>query len=106
MIFSSLDIILYSSYFLLLFLSIFWMLVLFSSKEEELRGVHDKKLEHFPMFTAIVPAYNEEESIRGTLTSLAELEYPLEKKEIIVVNDGSHDGTQKIVEDFIIYSFA
>ncbi|MBT3836472.1 glycosyltransferase family 2 protein [Candidatus Woesearchaeota archaeon] len=77
------------------------MLVLFSSKEEELRGVHDKKLEHFPMFTAIVPAYNEEESIRGTLTSLAELEYPLEKKEIIVVNDGSHDGTQKIVEDFI-----
>jgi len=101
MIFSGLDIILYSSYFLLLFLSIFWLLVLFSSKEDELRGTHDIKLETFPSFTAIVPAYNEEESIEGTLLSLANLDYPLEKKEIIVVNDGSKDSTQEIVENFI-----
>ncbi len=97
MIVTFLDIVLFSTYFILLFLSIFWLLVLFSSKEEK----KEKTLNRKPFFTTIVPAYNEEKSIQGTLQSLVDLEYPEEKKEIIVVNDGSTDRTRKLVEQFI-----
>lgn len=91
-----LDVVLFSTYFILLFLSIFWMLVLFTPSEEK-----KAKLQRKPFFSAIVPAYNEEKSIGMTLQSLVNLDYPAEQMEIIVVNDGSTDQTQKIVEQFI-----
>ena len=97
MIVTFLDLILFGTYFILLFLSIFWLLVLFSSKEEKVA----KKLLRKPFFTTIVPAYNEQDSIIGTLNSLIALDYPKEKREIIVVNDGSTDKTQDLVETFI-----
>lgn len=91
------DAVLFSTYFLLLFLSIFWMLVLLTGKEPERK----KSLKTLPFFTAIVPAHNEEECITETLQSLVALEYPSEKKEIIVVNDGSTDQTAVLVQKFI-----
>ncbi len=97
MIITFLDSVLFCTYFLLLFLSIFWLLVLFSPQEKNER----KKLRDFPVFTTIVPAYNEEKSVKGTLQSLINLDYPSEKMEIIVINDGSIDKTKEIVEKFI-----
>ncbi len=92
-----LDAVLFVTYFLLLFLSIFWLLVLFSSNNKEKK----KTLEHHPQFTAIVPAYNEEKSIGKTLESLSKLDYPTDKIQIVVVNDGSTDNTKSIIEEFI-----
>ncbi len=97
MIITFLDVILFVTYFMLLFLSIFWLLVLFSPDQEQKK----KKLSVFPFFSAIVPAYNEEGSITATLQSLVNLDYPKDKIEIIVVNDGSKDGTKEKVESFI-----
>lgn len=97
MIITFLDVILFVTYFMLLFLSIFWLLVLFSPDQEQKK----KKLSVFPFFSAIVPAYNEEESIFSTLQSLVNLDYPKDKIEIIVVNDGSKDKTKEKVELFI-----
>ena len=98
MIVTLLDLVLFTTYFLLLFLSIFWILVLFSkdSKKEQ-----ETTMKNQPFFSTIVPAFNEEKSIKGTLTSLINLDYPQEKMEIVVVNDGSTDNTQAIVENFI-----
>lgn len=93
-----LDAVLFTTYFILLFTSIFWLLVLFSSRKEE---TEERKLDNEPFFTTIVPAYNEEKSIIGTLHSLVDLDYPEEKKDIIVVNDGSTDKTGELVEKFI-----
>ncbi|MGW4729922.1 bifunctional polysaccharide deacetylase/glycosyltransferase family 2 protein [Streptomyces shenzhenensis] len=45
--------------------------------------------------SVIVPAYNEKECIAGTLRSLARSTHPIE---IIVVDDGSTDGTAEIAE--------
>ncbi|MFB7247663.1 bifunctional polysaccharide deacetylase/glycosyltransferase family 2 protein [Streptomyces populi] len=45
--------------------------------------------------TVIVPAYNEKECIANTLKSLAMSTHPIE---IIVVDDGSEDGTAEIAE--------
>ena len=91
-----LDTVLFAAYFLLLFLSIFWIIVLFSPGEKT-----TSKKTRQPLFTAIVPAYNEEKSIRETIHSLINLNYPQNKMEIIVVNDGSKDRTKEIAEEVI-----
>lgn len=46
-----------------------------------------------PFFSIIVPAHNEERYIEGTLTHLAALDYPEERYEVIVVENGSGDKT-------------
>lgn len=97
MLITVVDAVLFSTYFLLLFLSIFWLIVLFTPDNEK----EKKQLTEHPFFTTIVPAYNEQRAIRETLQSLVNLDYPPERKEIIVVNDGSTDKTQEIVENFI-----
>jgi cellulose synthase/poly-beta-1,6-N-acetylglucosamine synthase-like glycosyltransferase/peptidoglycan/xylan/chitin deacetylase (PgdA/CDA1 family) len=45
--------------------------------------------------SALVPAYNERECIAGTVRSLVAGDHPLE---VIVIDDGSTDGTPEIVE--------
>lgn len=91
------DIVIISTYFILLFLSIFWLIVLFATPKKE----EERKITKYSDFTTIVPAYNEEKSITETLTSLINLDYPKDKLSIIVVNDGSTDKTLSLVEKFI-----
>ncbi len=55
----------------------------------------------FPPITIIIPAYNEEESILDTIKAVINLEYPSEKKDVIIVNDGSTDKTREVIEKFI-----
>jgi len=54
----------------------------------------------FPKVSILIPAHNEEKVIEKTLDSMLALDYPRDKIEIIVVNDGSGDRTASIVEDF------
>jgi glycosyltransferase involved in cell wall biosynthesis len=49
------------------------------------------------LISFIVPVYNEEHTIEEVLGKLGKIELGL-KKEIIVINDGSTDGTVKIVQ--------
>lgn len=53
-----------------------------------------------PPLTVIVPAHNEEKYIASTIRSIQSSEYK-NKKEIIVVDDGSRDATAKIVRDIV-----
>src|SRR5581483_5138522 len=53
-----------------------------------------------PSVAIIVPCYNEERGIAATLQSLLKLEYPEDKLEIIVVDDGSTDKTLSIARTF------
>ncbi|WP_249044201.1 glycosyltransferase [Streptomyces nodosus] len=46
--------------------------------------------------TVLVPAYNEAKCIENTVRSLMASEHPVE---VIVIDDGSSDGTARIVED-------
>jgi glycosyltransferase involved in cell wall biosynthesis len=50
--------------------------------------------------SVIVPVYNEETMISKCLDALINQDFPRDKYEIIVVNDGSTDGTSAVVEKY------
>ena len=71
----------------------FWRL--WRSRKKEAKRVEsgERKL---PFVSIIVPVKNEEKVIVRLLSALTRLNYPLGKKEVIVVNDASTDRTREI----------
>jgi len=53
-----------------------------------------------PPVTLLISAYNEARAIEGKLENSLALDYPPDKLQIIVINDGSSDGTDDIVERY------
>lgn len=47
--------------------------------------------------SVIIPAYNRRESLRECLVSFEKQDYPADRFEIIVIDDGSQDGTAEMV---------
>lgn len=54
----------------------------------------------WPSITITVPAYNEARTIATTLDRLLALDYPAERRQIIVISDASTDGMDDIVLRF------
>jgi len=54
----------------------------------------------WPEITLTVPAYNEERAIAATLDSLLALDYPADRRHILVVSDASTDRTDDIVRGY------
>jgi poly-beta-1,6-N-acetyl-D-glucosamine synthase len=53
-----------------------------------------------PLVSAVLVARNEEEAIAAKLENLLTLDYPPEKLEVVVVSDGSTDGTAAALAEF------
>lgn len=90
------------AYFIFLYpcyMSFVWMTggLLFSIRRE---GKQSIELESHPLFSVIIPAYNEGDIIDLIVENLKDLNYP--SYEVIVVNDGSTDNTRKIVDQLVI----
>nr|WP_245835818.1 glycosyltransferase [Virgibacillus ndiopensis] len=54
----------------------------------------------FPSVSILIPAHNEEVVIGNTLESMVNLSYPLDKLEVIVINDNSSDKTGDIADSY------
>ncbi len=52
-----------------------------------------------PFVSILIPAHNEGVVIRRTIEAMLEQNYPRERFEIVVINDGSDDDTAEIVRD-------
>ena len=76
----------------------FMFLVLFGKNRKAIREM--PPLSSLPSVSLIVPAYNEERTVSKTLRHLQGLDYPKEKLEIIVVDDGSTDKTFEVASRF------
>jgi cellulose synthase/poly-beta-1,6-N-acetylglucosamine synthase-like glycosyltransferase len=71
-----------------------------------LRGISIKKKRsipesELPFITVLVCARNEENSISKCISSLVALDYPIEKIELLIVNDHSTDKTGDILTEWI-----
>lgn len=55
---------------------------------------------YLPIFSVIIPAYNEEKTILRAVSSVLENGYPQDKLQLVVIDDGSTDQTLKKVVDF------
>jgi hyaluronan synthase len=60
------------------------------------RETHDHGLE--PTVAVVMPAFNEEDAIATSIRALLALDYPESKVDVVVVNDGSTDGTLARIE--------
>ncbi len=93
------DIIMYVWLFVSLFFEVFLLITYFEIREElkRERALLDSGPKSFPSVTVIVPCYNEESTVIKTVESLLSLDYPKDKLQILIVNDGSTDNTLDIV---------
>lgn len=89
--------VLWVTYFFSLFFAVFWLMTFLT----EGVGRKEKQLKIFPFVSVVIPAYNEEKSIKESVESVLRLDYPVNKIEVVVVNDGSKDRTSQIVENLI-----
>jgi glycosyltransferase involved in cell wall biosynthesis len=53
-----------------------------------------------PDVSVIVPAYNAEDTIEDCVSSLLALRYPQARRELIVVDNASTDGTRLVLERY------
>ena len=90
-------IILWIAYFISLYFSVFWFLVFLEDKPKQ----KTKKLTKLPFVSIVIPAYNEEKRVRLTIESVLKLNYPKNKYEVLVINDGSTDNTSRVVKETI-----
>ncbi|HEU0052312.1 MAG TPA: glycosyltransferase, partial [Longimicrobium sp.] len=54
----------------------------------------------WPRVSITVPAHNEERGITATLDALLALDYPADRRQIVVVSDASTDRTDEIVRGY------
>jgi len=82
-------------YFVGLYFSLFWLSVLIFRPEDNKKA----KIKDWPQVSIIMPMWNEEENIGPTIKSLAKLNYPKDKLNLIVVDDGSTDNSLKVAKE-------
>lgn len=69
-------------------------------KEFRMTEAPERHPDAYPTVTIIVPAWNEERTLAGTLDSLLNLDYPRERLHIFIVDDGSTDRTYEVAKKY------
>ncbi|MFA6080510.1 MAG: glycosyltransferase family 2 protein [Candidatus Gracilibacteria bacterium] len=87
------------SYIFLFFVFYFEIFILLSFLERKKTPESKEMIEDMPV-TILIPCFNEETTIVGTLESIFELNYDQEKLQIIIINDGSTDKTAELLKPY------
>jgi cellulose synthase/poly-beta-1,6-N-acetylglucosamine synthase-like glycosyltransferase len=86
------------------YIQVFFLITLLENRKKIVIRNNKIKLAKYPGVTIIVPCWNEEGTIYKTVRSLLDLNYPKNKLKIFLVDDGSTDGTYKVLSSFAKYS--
>jgi cellulose synthase/poly-beta-1,6-N-acetylglucosamine synthase-like glycosyltransferase len=84
---------------------LYFLLVLRTNKKKEYIELLDKisqspsRKEDLPNVTILIPAYNEEETLHDKMRNISEFDYPLEKIEVLVLDDYSTDKTREVASN-------
>ena len=84
--------------YIVVFFGIFVGTFLLLTLIENWRRIKNPMPMRFPSVSIIIPAYNEESNIAKTISSAARMNYPKDKLEILVVDDGSKDKTLEVAK--------
>ena len=85
-----LSFLIYSSFLLFIFTGLF---------RHDILPISDDPKKKLPLASVVIAARNEEENLPALLKDLAKQSYPLDKIEVIIVNDRSTDRTREILEE-------
>ena len=86
-----------ASFFGIFSATLFFMLFFDESNRKRFSAKTPKNL---PSISIIIPAYNSEKGVERSIKNALSLDYPREKLEVIVVDDGSTDKTYEIASTF------
>lgn len=90
--------------FLLIYFQVFLLITLF---EHKVKDTHPGKeddlgtLGRKPTVTILVPVFNEQHTVEKTVRSLLSLNYPKDKLNVTIVDDGSTDDTWNLIQKFV-----
>jgi cellulose synthase/poly-beta-1,6-N-acetylglucosamine synthase-like glycosyltransferase len=99
--------VLWGVYLLSLYFAVLWFLVFLDKGLEEEKK---KQLQKHPFVTIVIPAYNEMKRedtgevravITETIRTTMQIDYPQDKFEVIIINDGSTDATSAVIKKTI-----
>lgn len=85
------------AYFILFFTLFMVLLVLLLIN----RKSYSLKPDHLPYISILIAARNEEHTIARCLTAIEALDYPKDKIEVLIGDDGSTDSTRQVIAAFI-----
>jgi cellulose synthase/poly-beta-1,6-N-acetylglucosamine synthase-like glycosyltransferase len=86
--------------FLSVYVQVFFLITFLENKKNILVRTGKIELDEYPAVTIIVPCYNEAKTIATTVNSLLDLDYPKDKLNLIIVDDGSKDNTWQVIQEF------
>ncbi len=85
--------------FISLFFEIFLLLTFLESRKNLKQSIKTWPA-NLPTATIVVPCFNEQESLFGTVESLLALDYPKKKLHIMIVDDGSTDNSWDLMQRY------
>ncbi len=94
------NVIFYILTFLSVYVQVFFLITFLENKKKIVVRNGPTNLKEYPEVTVIVPCWNEESTIHKTVVSLLELNYPKDKLQIFLIDDGSTDDTWNIIKKF------
>lgn len=91
-------------FYILVFLSVYVQVFFFVTFLENRKKIVTRKgktiLGNYPAVTIAVPCWNEESTVEKTVHSLLGLNYPKDKLQIFLIDDGSTDNTLNVINKF------
>ncbi len=90
--------------FLAVYVQVFFLVTFIENRDKIKRRTGETKLSKYPAVTVMVPCWNEEKTVYGTVRSLLALNYPMDKLNIFLIDDGSTDGTYAAIKRFEKYN--
>src|SRR3989338_5737162 len=86
----------YASIYFGLFTSVFFLITFFENRKKLI----SPEVKRFAKVTVAVPMYNAANHLAKTVESLLKLDWPKDKLEVIIVDDGSRDNSYEMAKNY------
>ncbi|MFA6585763.1 MAG: glycosyltransferase family 2 protein [Candidatus Paceibacterota bacterium] len=98
------NIVFYILTFLSVYVQVFFLITFLENRKRIMVREGHIELSKYPKVTIIVPCWNEEKTVYKTVRSLLDLNYPKDKVNIFLIDDGSTDKTLDVISRFSKFS--